>query len=130
MLILAFIVAKESSNNHSLKSKKQPIQNCSSSVLQPFMAVIPLHEESIRFIRMLFYGQATIIIFCEPCEQFQSFHKPFRTVQLPICKIHQPIRTSGQPVCKIHQPVRMARQPICKIYQLVQTARQPVPKSQ
>ena len=33
---LAFIVAKESNDNNSLKGKKQSIRNSLSSVLQPF----------------------------------------------------------------------------------------------
>ena len=63
VLILAFIAAKESNNNRSLKGKKQSIRNSSSNVLQPFMAVTPLREESFRIIRKLFYGAATINIF-------------------------------------------------------------------
>ena len=63
VLILAFVAVKESNNNRSLKGKKQSILNSSSNVLQPFMAVTPLHEKSFKIIRKLFYGLATINIF-------------------------------------------------------------------
>ena len=59
------MAVKESNSNRSLKGKKQSVRNSSSNVLQPFMAVTPLHEESFRIIRKLFYGPATINIFCE-----------------------------------------------------------------
>ena len=60
VLILAFIAAKESNNNRSLKGKRQSIRNSSSNVLQQFMSVTPLREESFRVIRKLFYEPATI----------------------------------------------------------------------
>ena len=60
VLILAFIAAKESNNNRSLKGKRQSIRNSSSNVLQQFMSVTPLREESFRVIRKLFHEPATI----------------------------------------------------------------------
>ena len=114
-----FIAVKESNNNRSLKGKKQSNRNSSSNVLQPFMAVIPFREESFRIIEKLFYGQVTIIIFCEPCERlgyrFRSFHKLFERFSYPLAIFINMFERLGNLFAKFTNPFKRLGIPFPKV---------------